>query len=423
MDFIADQKLTNVVAIFNCNEIAQSDYVAAAQTADSLAKKAEAFGWKVAVVDGHSPGELINALKLRTESMVAGKPLCIVAKTVKGWGAASQQGLGHHGHPVSEKDLPNVLAELDRTAAELGANKITAEESKKVLVIQPPLAAPTPGTAGKTATLSQMAEKNKLTDALSVKKKLSPRRAFGLALDALGASNSNVVALDADVKNSTFAQDFAKNHASHFYECRIAEQNMVSAGAGMAAGGKIPFVSTFGKFFLARFDQVEMAIIGGANLKMVGTHIGVTLAADGPSQMAIADVPFFRGIAHAKDHRGNAAITVLTPCDAPSAYTMVLEMADWPSAVYLRALRADTNVLYSETETFPFGKFKVVRKASGKGKKLTLVTNGYTIHTCIKAVPQFEAAGIDVTIVDAYCLPFDADELLKLAGGRPGADG
>jgi transketolase len=349
--------------------------------------------------------------------MVAGTPLCIVAKTVKGWGAASQQGLGHHGHPVAEKDLQKVLAELDQTAIELGANKPTADEIKRVLRIHPPLPAPAHPTASKPISLAQACEKAKLTDALTVKKKLSPRRAFGLALNALGASNPNVVGLDADVKNSTFAQDFAKDHPSHFFECRIAEQNMVSVGAGLASANKIPFMSTFGKFFVRAFDQVEMAIIGGSNIKLVGTHIGVTLAADGPSQMAISDVAFLRAISHAKDHRGNPAITILTPSDAVGAYNMVLEMAEWPSAVYLRALRADTAVLYPESETFPFGKFKVVKKGSGKGKKLTIATNGYLVHTVLKAASQLEAAGIDVTLVDAYCLPFEVEELLKLAEG------
>jgi transketolase len=417
MDFIAEHKLSNVVAIFNCNEIAQSDYVAPAQTADALQKKAEAFGWKVLNVDGHDPTALVNALKQRTEAMVAGKPLCIVARTVKGWGAQSQMGLGHHGHPIAEKDLGNVLKELDATGAELAASGISAEESKKVLRIQPPLPAPAKGTVGKAMTLKEAAEKAKLTDALVTKKKLSPRRAFGLALDALGASNPNVVALDADVKNSTFAQDFAKNHASHYFECRIAEQNMVSAGAGMASGGKIPFMSTFGKFFSRAFDQIEMAIIGGSNIKLVGTHIGVTLAADGPSQMAITDVAILRAIGHATDHRGKPAVTVLTPCDAVSAYAMVLAMAEWPSAVYLRALRADTGIVYGENETFEFGKFKVVKKGTGKGKKLTIVTNGYLVHTVQKAAAQFESAGIDVTLVDAYCLPFGVEELLTLAEG------
>jgi transketolase len=419
MDFIAEHKLTNVVAIYNCNEIAQSDYVAPAQTAESLAAKAEAFGWKVVVVDGHNPSDLVAALKVRSEAQVAGKPLCIIAKTVKGWGAQSQQGLGHHGHPVSEKDLPSVLAELDQTGLDLGVNRATPDDIKRVLRIHPTQQAPAHHSAHKAASFSQAVEKHKLADAVNVKKKLSPRRAFGLALDALGSSNPNVVGLDADVKNSTFAQDFAKNHPSHYFECRIAEQNMVSVAAGLSAGGKIPFCSTFSKFFSRAFDQVEMAIIGGANLKMVGTHIGITLAADGPSQMSLVDVPFLRAIAHAKDHRGNPAVTVLTPADAASAYNMVLEMAEWPSAVFMRALRADVPVIYSENETFPFGKFKVLKKGSGKGKKITICAIGYLIHTIQKAMPQFDAAGLDVTLVDTYCLPFDTDELLKLAEGGP----
>lgn len=424
MDFIAEQKLTNVVAIFNCNEIAQSDYVAPAQTADHLAEKAEAFGWKAVIVDGHNPTALVNALKQRSEAMVAGRPLALIAKTVKGWGAPSQQGLGHHGTSVSAKDLAHVLAELDKTGEELQIDRVTPADLERTLRIHPPLHPAAPRHAVKPPTLAETAEKHKLTEAVYTHKKLSPRRAFGLALDALGASNPNVVALDADVKNSTFSQDFAKNHPVHFFECRIAEQNMVSVAAGLAAGGKIPFVSTFGKFLVRAFDQLEMALIGGANIKLVGTHTGVTLAADGPSQMAIADVGFLRGLAHAKDHRGNPAITILTPSDAASTYNMVLEMAEWPSAVYLRAYRADMPVLYADTETFPFGQFKVVKKghlahASHKGQKLTIAASGYMVHAALKAAKEIEAAGIELTIVDAYCLPFQVEELLKLAEGGP----
>jgi transketolase len=419
MDFIAEHKLTNVVAIFNCNELAQSDYVAPAQTADHLQAKAEAFGWKAVIVDGHNPSDLVAALKLRTEAMVAGRPLAIIAKTVKGWGAPSLAGLGHHGTPVPEKDLPKVLAELDQTGLDLGTNKATPPDIKRLLRIHPPLHASAHHAPHQAVSFLAAAEKHKLTEAVTVKKKLSPRRAFGLALDALGTSNPNVVALDADVKNSTYSEYFAKDHPAHFFECRIAEQNMVSVGAGLSAAGKIPFMSTFSKFFSRALDQIEMAIIGGANLKMVGTHIGITLAADGPSQMSLADAAFLRSIAHVKDHRGDPAMTVLTPCDAVSAYNMVLEMADWPSACYLRALRADVPVIYSETDTFPFGKFKVLRKSSGKGKKITIAAIGYLIHTILKALPQFEAAGLDVTLVDAYCLPFDTAELLALAEGGP----
>ena len=149
-----------------------------------------------------------------------------------------------------------------------------------------------------------------------------------MALAALGDANEAVVALDADVKNSTYAETFAKAHPDRYFEARIAEQNMVSVAAGLAAAGKIAFVSTFGRFLERAFDQIEMAIIGGARIKLVGTHVGVTLAADGPSQMALADVAFARALAHAKDAKGRSLV-VLTPSDAVSAYKLVLAMADY----------------------------------------------------------------------------------------------
>ena len=275
MDFIAEQKLTSVVAIFNCNEIAQSDYVAPSQTADHLAAKAEAFGWKVVIIDGHNPTDLVAALKLRTEAMVAGTPLAIIAKTVKGWGAPSQFGLGHHGTPVPEKDLAKVLAELDQTGIDLGAGKAKPEDIKRVLRIHPPLPAPAHHAAHKAVSFSQAAEKHKLTETLATKKKLSPRRAFGLALDALGASNPNVVGLDADVKNSTYSLDFAKNHPSHFLECRIAEQNMVSVGAG-------PRVAI-------RVRLLEPPAVGGLDL---GQARSVTQSQQTPGRIQGADLDF-----------------------------------------------------------------------------------------------------------------------------------
>lgn len=414
-DFAADHKLTNLIAIFNCNLIGQSDWVSGAQGPEHLAAKAEAFGWKVTIIDGHNPAQIREALKLQSEAAICGKPLCIVARTVKGWGAASQQGMGHHGTPVAAKDLDKVLAELDKTGEDLGVKGVTEDEMHTVLRIRPALHAPEHHGARKALSFKEAVEAAKLTDAVNTKKMLSPRRAFGLALSALGTSNPNVVALDADVKNSTYAQDFAKAHPSHFLECRIAEQNMVSVGAGVASGGKIPFISTFGKFFSRAFDQIEMAVIGGNNIKLVGTHIGVTLAADGPSQMATADVPFMRGIGHVKDHRGVPAMTTLTPADAVSAYKMVLEMADHPSSCYLRALRADVAILYDETDLFPFGGHKVVRKAATGKKSLVLVTNGYLVHTALAAAKKLAEAGLEVCLVDAYCLPMETSAILHLA--------
>jgi transketolase len=156
-------------------------------------------------------------------------------------------------------------------------------------------------------------------------------------------------------------------------------------------------------------------------ISLVGTHVGVTLAADGPSQMALADVAFVRAIARAKDHRNNPAMTVLTPSDAVSAYNIVVEMAAYPSACYLRAVRADLPLLYKETESFPFGGHKVLRKASAGGRIVLLVADGYLVHTCLAAAAILEETGFAATVVDAYALPMDTDAVLALAREAGGA--
>src|SRR5260221_7887800 len=179
----------------------------------------------------------------------------------------------------------------------------------------------------------------KVAKSVEEKKALSPRRAYGLALKALGAANPRIVALDGDVKNSTYAEDFAQAYPERYFEGRIAEQNMVSAGAGLAAAGKIPFVSTFGRFVERAFDEIEMAIISGLPIKLVGTHVGVTLAADGPSQMGLADAGFMRAVAHTDDYRGNPAITVLPPSVTVSAHNPVLARASTPYDIYPHAAR------------------------------------------------------------------------------------
>jgi len=192
---------------------------------------------------------------------------------------------------------------------------------------------------------------------------------------------------------------------------------MVSVAAGLSSGGKVPFASTFGRFLERAFDQIEMAVVGGTNLKLVGSHVGVTLASDGPSQMALADVAFMRAFAHSTDSRGNPAMTILTPSDAVSAYALVLAMAAFPSACYLRAVRADLPILYADGEAFPFGSHKVLRRADADaGKRVVLVANGYLVHSCLKAADALAAKGVAVTVVDAYALPMDAAPVLALAG-------
>jgi transketolase len=417
MDFIRDQRLSNVVALFNCNGLGQSDVVSPEQDWAHLKSKSEAFGWSTAVIDGHDPDAILAALDRRADLAKEGKSLAVIARTVKGWGVPSLGGMGHHGTPVPKDQLDSVLAALDQRARELGVAGISHEEMAGALTITPPPAAPAPPPPAR-APAGFMAAVNgdaKVAQSVEAKKALSPRRAYGLALKALGDANPRVVALDGDVKNSTYAEDFAKTYPERYFEARIAEQNMVSAAAGLAAAGKTAFASTFGRFMERAFDQVEMATISSLPIKLVGTHVGVTLAADGPSQMGIADVAFMRALAHTDDYRGNSAMTVLTPSDAVSAYNLALAMAEHPGACYLRAVRADLPILYRESERFPFAGHKVVRRAGTERPAIVLAATGYLVHSCLRAAEALQQRGVAATVIDAYALPLDTAPLLALA--------
>ncbi len=416
MDFITDQKLANVVAIFNCNGLGQSDFVSAEQSWQSLQRKAEAFGWTALALDGHDPSAIEAALAQRAEAAASGKPLCLIARTVKGWGVPSLEGLGHHGTPVKPEQLDAVLAALDQRAAELGAAGIDRAAMAAALAVPPPPEVPAPPSAPTRPVAdfaASLAAQPKLAEEAA--RGLSPRRAYGLALKALGAADPRVVALDGDVKNSTYALDFAIAYPERYFEGRIAEQNMVSAAAGLTAGGKIAFASSFGRFLERGFDQIEMALISGLGIKLVGTHVGVTLAADGPSQMALADIAFMRALAHTKDYRGQSAVTVLTPSDAVSTYALVVAMAAQPGACYLRAVRADLPILYRDSEPFPFGGFKQLRKPGQGRRPVLLAASGYMVHSCLAAAERLQQDGIGAGVVDAYSLPLDSVALLDLA--------
>jgi transketolase len=415
LDFIRDQRLSNVVAIFNCNGLGQSDVVSPEQDWQHLQRKAAAFGWTTEAIDGHDPDAILAALGRRADIARQEGALAIIARTVKGWGVPDLGGPGHHGTPVAKGQLDAVLAALDRRARELGVTAITREEMAHALTIAPPPPAPLPAARAPAGFMDAVRGEAKLAASLDEKKALSPRRAYGLALKALGAANSRIVALDGDVKNSTYAEDFAKAYPQRYFEGRIAEQNMVSVAAGLAAAGKIAFSSTFGRFMERALDQIEMAVISGLPIKLVGTHVGVTLAADGPSQMALADVGFMRALAHTNDYRGNPAMMVLTPSDAVSTYTLVLAMAEHPGACYLRAVRADLPILYRESERFPFGGHKVVRRVESGPPAIVLVGAGYLVHGCLAAAEILQRRGLAACVVDAYALPLDTAPLLALA--------
>lgn len=415
LDFLVDNALTNVVPIFNCNALGQSDWVSPQQSPDVLARKLEAAGCIVRQIDGHNPIEIKKVLNEIHVVKNGNRPLAIVARTIKGWGSDSEQGMGKHGTPVKKDKMKAVLDELDKTREELIGNFVPTNGLPKI----------TPSQQKRNATERTLQEGDLVSfeeamhemgfeSTLQQKKPFATRKAYGVALCMLGKVDSRIMALDGDVKNSTFSEWFFKRFPDRAVECRIAEQNMVSVAAGLSAGGKIPFCSTFGKFFLRAYDQIEMAIISQANIKMTGSHAGVTLAADGPSQMALPDVAFFRSFAHTRNYDDKPAVRYFFPSDAVSCYHLTGLMAATPGCCYQRTLRSDLPVLYDlNDKDFRLGGFKVLRE----GSDFTIVSAGYMVHECLKVADEMSGS---VTVIDAYTLPMDTDEILDIAARNGG---
>ncbi len=416
LDFIVDHKLTNVLPIFNCNDYGQADRVSPQQSPERIGAKLEAAGYTVKTIDGHNPVQIKNAFDafIANAQNPASAPMAVVAKTVKGWGAGTLQGGGWHGRPATGDALKKALTELDEKRVQL-TSSLTGTDAFEIQ--PPPQAAPKEVIAGDLPTLSAAMKKFDMESLLSTGK-LATRRAYGIALRALGRANDRVFVLDADVSNSTFADMFAKDPdlAERFLECKIAEQNMVSVAAGLSAAGKIPFCSTFAKFFTRAYDQIEMAINSGANFKLVGSHAGITLAADGPSQMALPDVSWFRAWSTIRDHRGNPGVYVLQPSDAFAAYALTGAMAEYEGPCYMRTLRADTEFLYNDDQVFNLGGFEVLQA----GRDVVLCACGYMVHEANKALDLLDKAGISATLVDMYSIPFDAEKLLDMINKNNG---
>ena len=416
LDFIVDHQLTNVCTIFNCNQYGQAGRVSGQQSAEVMVHKLQAFGFEVLEIDGHAPKQIKDALDkfIKVSGNENAKPIAIVARTVKGWGAPSMQGGGWHGKPATGDSLQKALAELAERRIELTSSLTGSDE----FTISPPTEAPS-----KPVNDSELPPLSKAMKALDMEHvlhsgKFATRKAYGVALRALGAINSDVVVLDADVSNSTFSETFAKDAslAPRFVECKIAEQNMVSVGAGMSAAGKIPFCSTFAKFMNRAYDQVEMAMNSGANIKLVGSHCGITLASDGPSQMSLPDVAWFRSLSTITDHHGNPGCYVLQPADAYAAYALTGVMAEYESMCYMRTIRAETELLYSDDHVFNLGGFETL----AQGRDIVLAASGIMVHEGNKAVELLDKAGVSATLLDMYSIPFDTDKLLDIVGENGG---
>ncbi len=416
MDFIIDHQLTNVCTIFNCNDYGQADRVSGQQGPEVMVHKLQAFGFEVIDIDGHAPNQIKDALDrfIEISNDENQKPVAIVARTVKGWGAPSMQGGGWHGKPASGDALQKAVNELSERRIELTSSLSGTDE----FTIQPPAEAPAKTPSDVELPPLSAAMRDMDMEHVLQSGKFATRKAYGVALRALGHINPDVVVLDADVSNSTFAETFAKDAAleDRFVECKIAEQNMVSVGVGMSAAGKVPFCSTFAKFMNRAYDQIEMGMNSGANIKLVGSHSGITLASDGPSQMSLPDVAWFRSFATMTDHHGNPGCYILQPADAYAAYALTGVMAEYESMCYMRTIRADTELLYSDDHVFNLGGFETL----AQGRDIVLAASGIMVHEGNKAVELLDKAGVSATLLDMYSIPFDSDKLLDIVAQNGG---
>ncbi len=394
-ELAAHDKVDNLVALADCNTLGQSGASLHPAHAERFAKKFEAFGWHTIVIDGHDL-EQINAA-LEQAHTTTGKPTAIIAKTFKGFGlTAIENKSGYHGKPFTHQELPEQIASLKQRFSD-AASYTPAEK------FTPPAPEALTHAITTTAPTLDIAH-DAHADLFARDKKISTRKAFGYALESLG-KNASVFAIDADVKNSTYTDFFGNKYPERFVECFIAEQNMVGVATGLALRGKVPFASTFACFFTRAYDQIRMAGIGRVALRLCGSHSGVSIGQDGPSQMGLEDVAMMRAIPQS---------IVLWPSDGVSTYKLVEQMALYHEGVsYMKTTRADTPMLYDASEKFPFGGCKVLR--SSAHDVAAIVTAGITVHEALTAYEMLKQHGINIAVIDLYSIkPLDRATLLNI---------
>ena len=376
-------KVASLFAIIDVNGQGQSQRTMYGFDAERYADIFSAFGWYALTIDGHDYDQITDAFeRCRTEA--GDRPRAIVARTLKGKGVSLLEDQDNwHGKPVPKAQLQDVLGELSQTYT---SNGYTPSPRKR----REPVAGPASHVIPVAHPLGSQ---------------IATREAYGDALVKLVEQDPRVVALDGDTKNSTFSQKLLDRFPEHFLEMFIAEQNMVGVAAGLSACGKIPFISTFAAFLTRAFDQIRMARISQANLSFVGSHCGISIGPDGPSQMGLEDIAMFRAIPDS---------VVLYPSEAISTERLVGEMADHVGISYLRTTRPKTPVLYASDENFPIGGSKVLK--SSERDQATIVAAGVTLHESLKAQAMLEAEGLAVRVIDAYSVkPIDADTLQAAA--------
>ncbi|MBI2334866.1 transketolase [Candidatus Daviesbacteria bacterium] len=376
-------KLDNLVGILDVNRLGQSRQTMLGYDVVTFQKRIASFGWETIVVkNGHNLNEIIRAYQKAAK--LKGKPIMIIAKTVKGKGVSFLENKeGWHGKALSPEDLEKALLELGRVDKNLrGKISLPAKiQSSKYKV--------------KSIKQTNYAKGEMI----------ATRKAYGNALVRIFPRHPNMVVMDGETSNSTYSEIFAKAYPKNYFEMFIAEQNMVGAALGLSILGKIPFISTFAAFFTRAFDQARMAQYARANIKFCGSHAGVSIGEDGPSQMGLEDLAMFRTL---------AGSVVLYPSDAVSAEKLVEEAAKYYGLVYLRTTRKEAPVIYSAQENFPIGGCKIV-KQSGKDA-VTIVAAGVTLHEALEAYEILKKSNIFVRVIDLYSIkPLDLATLKKAA--------
>jgi len=366
---------SNLIAILDMNRLGQRGPTMLEWRGDVYAERARAFGWHAIQVDGHDVSAIDAAYR---EAEDAGRPVLVVARTEKGHGVSFLANKeGWHGKALSKDEAEKAIAELG------GPRNITITPPKPELRIPQP---PKPFTY----------------QLPSYDDTVATRKAFGETLAAM-AANPSVVVLDGEVGNSTHTEDFQKVAPDRFIEMFIAEQCMVGAAVGLQVLGKTPFAATFGAFITRAYDFIRMAAVSRANLRLSGSHAGVSIGEDGPSQMALEDLAMMRAV------HGS---TVLYPADGNAAATLTSAMADLPGISYIRTTREGTPKLYDVGERFPIGGSKVLR--SGDGDRATIVGAGVTVCEALKAADELSGGGIAVRVIDAYSVkPIDVATLVR----------
>jgi transketolase len=378
----AHYELSNLVGIIDVNRLGQRGATMLGHDLDAFARRVTSFGWKTLTIDGHDFSQILQCCEEAASER--SRPVMLVARTIKGKGISFLEDAdGWHGKALDEHQWKQALDELSDVEHDVRGT-ITAPEDLRPTRLPP------------QSVSSAVYERGQ---------SVATRKAYGAALARLAPKFPQLVSLDAEVSNSTMAEMFAAKVPERFFEMFIAEQNMVETALGLSLRGQLPFVSTFAAFFTRAFDQIRMAQYSRTNLKFVGSHAGVSIGEDGPSQMGLEDVAMFRSI---------LASTVLHPCDAVSTEKLVEVAAAHEGTVYLRTMRQGTPVIYENDESFPIGGSKVLRQSSDD--RLTLVAAGATVHEALKAYDQLRRAGTAVRVIDAYSIkPIDAATLLAAA--------